>query len=375
MISHPIPARKRINCSLVLKAPQLSPEPAYKMKTSYPFLLLALCLQAFTLEANAADSITVEGLITPRDDTGLYVRNADGQFEIEWAKNTRVALDVNARLLRGIKGGVLGYRVHSSNEVIDFPLPKGPVTGIVEISRRNQFEKALKEAQGEKWISERGLSLHFGKKLPGQLPTADDPRFVGLWDPSAKPRTLAIKDVKYELSMKKGGQANVLLYNVIGTDDCKPFVNRARVIGRKRFDHLGSVVIAAVIDDDDLGIDSVPIHCRDDIRQRGGDCTSFVAGGDQDGEGRRFQFSILNSELSISMGNEDGAEQRFVVGEPLVDICCDRGHIPRGLPAELGGCLAIVGNVKAHVDIAGFGAAADFDGVACYVPTQLRKFQ
>ena len=165
------------------------------MKTSYPSLLLALSLQAFTLEANAADSITVEGLITPRDDTGLYVRNADGQFEIEWTKNTRVALDVNARLLRGIKGGVLSYRVHSSNEVIDFPLPKGAVTGIVEISRRSQVEKALKEARGEKWISERGLSLHFGKKLPGQLPSADDPRFVGLWDSSTRPRTLTIKDV------------------------------------------------------------------------------------------------------------------------------------------------------------------------------------
>ena len=210
------------------------------MKTSYPFLLLALCLQAFTLEANAADSITVEGLITPRDDTGLYVRNADGQFEIEWAKNTRVALDVSTRLLRGIKGGVLSYRVHSSNEVIDFPLPKGPVTGIVEIRRKNQFQKALEEAREEKWISERGLSLHFGKELPGQLPSADDPRFVGLWDPSTRPRTLTIKDLEYELSMKKGGQANVLLYNVIGTDDCKPFVNRARVSGRKK----GDVIIA-----------------------------------------------------------------------------------------------------------------------------------
>ena len=209
------------------------------MKTSFSAILLALSLQAFTVDVNADDSITVEGLITPRDDTGLYVRNGDGQFEIEWTNDTRVALDVNARLLRGIKGGVLSYKVHSSDEIINFPLPKGPVTGIVEIRRKNQLQKALKEARAEKWISERGLSLHFGKELPARLPSADDPRFVGLWDSSTRPRTLSIKDSKYELSMKKGGQANVLLYNVIGTGDCKPFINRARVSGHKK----GSVII------------------------------------------------------------------------------------------------------------------------------------
>ena len=111
------------------------------MKTSFSALLLALSLQSFTVDANADDSITVEGLITPRDDTGLYVRTGDGQFEIEWTNDTRVALDVNARLLRGIKGGVLSYKVHSSDEIINFPLPKGPVTGIVEIRRKNQLQK------------------------------------------------------------------------------------------------------------------------------------------------------------------------------------------------------------------------------------------
>ena len=62
------------------------------MKTSFSAILLALSLQAFTVDVNADDSITVEGLITPRDDTGLYVRNGDGQFEIEWTNDTRVCL-------------------------------------------------------------------------------------------------------------------------------------------------------------------------------------------------------------------------------------------------------------------------------------------
>jgi len=41
-------------------------------------------LFGFVLSLNAADPVTVEGLITPRDDDGMYLRNPDGQFEIEW---------------------------------------------------------------------------------------------------------------------------------------------------------------------------------------------------------------------------------------------------------------------------------------------------
>ena len=199
-----------------------------------------LGLLALVSLASAADSVTVEGLITPRDDEGMYIRNPDGQFEVEWTKDTQVALEVNTRLFKGLKGERLHYQVQASREVVRFPLPKGPITGIIEVRNKSQLENKLKEAREENWIGEHGLRLFFGESLPQQMPTPEDLRFIGLWDPTAKPHTLAIKGTKYEVSLKKGGQTSALLFNVLTTKDCKPFVTRARVVGRKK----GAVIMA-----------------------------------------------------------------------------------------------------------------------------------
>ena len=120
------------------------------------FLLLG-----FVSSLNAAGPVTLEGIITPRDDEGMYLRNADGQFEIEWTKDTQVALEVNTRLFKGIKGDTLHYQVHSSKEIIRFTLPKGPVTGIVGVRNKGQLKMKLKEAREENWIGEYGLRLFF----------------------------------------------------------------------------------------------------------------------------------------------------------------------------------------------------------------------
>ena len=185
----------------------------------------------------------MEGLIIPRDNEGMYIRNPDGQFEIEWTKETKVALEVNTRLFKGLKGNVLHYQVQASKEALRFTLPKGPVTGIVAVRSKSQLEKKLKEAREENWIGEYDLRLFFGESRPHQIASADDLRFIGLWDPSAKPRTLTIEGKKYECSLKKGGQTKALLFNVLETDDCKPFVNRARVVGQRK----GEVIHATEI--------------------------------------------------------------------------------------------------------------------------------
>jgi hypothetical protein len=201
------------------------------MKKSLPLLCtLISCL------GSSAQDVTVEGLIIPRDNEGMYVRNPDGQFEIEWSKETKFALEVNTRLFKGLKGNVLHYQVQASKEVLRFTLPKGPVTGIVGVRSKGQLEKRLQEAHGENWIGEYGLRLFFGENRPQQIAYLDDLRFIGLWDSSAKPRTLTILGKKYECSLKKGGQTKALLFNVLGTGDCKPFVNRARVVGQRKGD-------------------------------------------------------------------------------------------------------------------------------------------
>ena len=196
---------------------------------------LCLFLPFVGLQSPAlAEQITVEGLIIPRDDDGMYVRNPDGQFEIEWSKQTKVALEVNTRLFKGLKAGELLYQIQASKETVRFSLPKGPVTGIVEVRNKGQLEKKLKEAREENWIGEHGLRLFFGESRSQQIASPDNLRFIGLWDSSAKPRTLTILGKKYECSLKKGGQTNALLFNVLGTHDCKPFVNRARVVGQRK---------------------------------------------------------------------------------------------------------------------------------------------
>ena len=199
------------------------------MKKSLPLLwALVSCLSL------SAQDVTVEGLIIPRDNEGMYVRNPDGQFEVEWTKETKVALEVNTRLFKGLKGNVLHYQVQASKEVIRFTLPKGPVAGIVEVRNKGQLEMKLKEAREENWIGEYGLRLFFGESRPQQIALPDDLRFIGLWDSASKPRTLTILGKKYECSLKKGGQTKALLFNVLGTGDCKPFVNRARVVGQRK---------------------------------------------------------------------------------------------------------------------------------------------
>ena len=196
------------------------------------------CFFLFTLIAAYADtarSDEVSGLLLPRDDAGMYVRNTSGQFEVTWTPTTKVALVINTRLFSGLKGDRLEYRIHSSKEVLRFAVPKGPVTGIRTLRGRAQLTRALQEARDENWIAEFGLQLYFNQKpQQEQLPSEDDLRFIGSWDPAASPHTLSINGTRYEISLKKGGQTTALLYNLLTVRNCRPFINRATVIGQKR---------------------------------------------------------------------------------------------------------------------------------------------
>lgn len=199
----------------------------------------------------------VSGLIIPRDNNGMYVRNEEGQFEVIWTSKTKVALVVNTRLLGGFKGDRLTYKIHSSKEVVTFSIPKGPITGIKTTRGGQQLEKSLKEVKDENWIAEFGLKLYFNQKpAREQLASKDDLRFIGIWDSTTKPRTLSIKGNKYEISLKKGGQTSALLYNLLSVKDCKPFINKATVLGRQKGDvliadeiHLQPIGNQAALDD------------------------------------------------------------------------------------------------------------------------------
>ena len=224
------------------------------MKKTFPFFWILVSWLGLS-----AQDVSVEGLIIPRDDEGMYLRNPYGRSEIEWSKETQVALEVNTRLFKGLKGNVLHYQVQASKEIIRFTLPKGPVTGIVAVRSKSQLQKRLKEAHEENWIGEYGLRLFFGESRPQQIASTDDLRFIGLWNSASNPRTLTIKGKKYECSLKKGGQTKALLFNVLTTRDCEPFVNRARVVGRRKGEvihateiHLQPIGDQAALDDPKL---------------------------------------------------------------------------------------------------------------------------
>ena len=204
-------------------------------------LLVTLSFLLSPMEGYGQNQSEVSGLIIPRDNEGMYVRNEAGQFEVNWTTKTKVALVANTRLFRNWKADRLEYGIHSSKEVVTFPIPKGPITGI-KISRGGKQLGVLSpEARDEKWFSEHGLKLYFNQKPQReQLAAEDDLRFIGQWNPQDKPRTLSINGEKYEISLKKGGQTKALLYNLLTVKDCKPFINRATVIGQLK----GDVVIA-----------------------------------------------------------------------------------------------------------------------------------
>lgn len=200
-----------------------------------------ILLVTITWKGECLKADEISGLIIPRNNEGMYVRNDQGQFEVTWTPETKVALVANTRQFAGLKAQRLEYKIHSSREVVSFRIPEGPITAVKASGLGAHLEIALKEATEEKWISEHGLSLYFNQQPDGQqLPTKEDPRFIGLWDPSTNPRTIAINGTTYEISLKKGGQSKALLYNVLTVKDCKPFINSATVIGEKK----GEVLVA-----------------------------------------------------------------------------------------------------------------------------------
>ena len=206
-------------------------------------LLMAVCFFASSVVGygQKQSEIEVSGLIIPRDDKGMYVRNEAGQVEVNWTTETTVALVANTRLLSELKRGRFDYKIHSSKEVISFAVPEGPIMGIKRSQGGRFLEQSLEQAKKESWLSEKGLELYFNQKpAREQLATPNDLRFIGRWDFTAKPRTLSINGSQYEISLKKGGQTTALLFNLLTVKDCKPFINKATVIGRKQ----GKVLMA-----------------------------------------------------------------------------------------------------------------------------------
>ncbi|MGI9240085.1 MAG: SGNH/GDSL hydrolase family protein, partial [Verrucomicrobiales bacterium] len=149
------------------------------------------------------------------------------------------------------------YRVPWSTQTVEFPIPAGLIGGHVEV---RDVGEALGRAEQEGWIEERRLRLSFGlDELEEHLPSTAEPYFSGRWIPETKPRMLEIDGRRYELALKRGGQADALLFNLLDLADCQAYANRATVIGRRDGEaiiadeiHLKPVGDQAALDDPEL---------------------------------------------------------------------------------------------------------------------------
>ena len=122
---------------------------------------------------------TISGLVIAGIEKNLALRTRAGEFGFTTNDRTQVALKINTRMLRRLKGHTLSFKLHSSTQVLTYQIPKGPITGIVALRGHRQVDKALATARREKWIPEHGLQLKFGQPaVKGQLPTPEDPRFI-----------------------------------------------------------------------------------------------------------------------------------------------------------------------------------------------------
>jgi len=195
-------------------------------------LILSICaLGAAAAERKILADGRVEdhGLITPLDDSSMYLRTAAGRVEVRWRKHTKVAIKLNYRNLGNVSDRI-AYTIHSSSEEISIPLPRTQPYAIKTFSRKSDIAAALEE----NWVSCRSLSIGFGKVTP-KLPTADNLELIGAFTFSAgrgKPAKINVNGRHFEASMKKGGQTDVLIYDIWTAGDCKPFINEATVIGK-----------------------------------------------------------------------------------------------------------------------------------------------
>jgi hypothetical protein len=207
-------------------------------------LLVSVCTATYAAPKTANKSyekelpdgrVMVSGLIDSVGRKSLYLRHAGGETEVRFSEKTKIALEANWRQLGDVTGDKIIYKVHSSNQTIEFPLPDGPRSATKTI-RAGAIEKDIKAAKAEKWMSAYGVQIYLDEELPQRLPTKDDPRFVGSFSFAQgkdRPAQLKVGEDTFDVSMKKGGQTHALIFGLLKIKDCEPYVNRARVIGRK----------------------------------------------------------------------------------------------------------------------------------------------
>jgi|TARA_B110000438_G_scaffold303167_1_gene363493 hypothetical protein len=191
-------------------------------KTDIMRLWLALLLMFTTCISMAAEE-TASGVVGPLDNDGMYVITVQGQTEVRWNKATQVAIKINFRNFK-IVDNKITYPIHSSKLKQEILLPQKQAYARFE--RRRFDPDEIKSS----FLIPRGMKLYF-TPIDDHLPTTEENYFAGKVNLQGKTCTIGEKTYAIKLP---AGQTDILLYDVWTVKDCKPFINRATVVGQQQ---------------------------------------------------------------------------------------------------------------------------------------------
>ena len=192
---------------------------------------LALVLPVPALAEGVLDfRAMTSGLIIPLDDQSMYVRNPDGQFEIRYQDDTKVAIKLRYFDIREMSDTTIRFENHKVLDGFRIPLPAKQAYAQFYVRRQEDVAQIV-ETRNATGREKCNLHIYY-ESVDDNIPDSPGEAFAGKFfysNDKRKPARLVIGGTTYSLTMNKSRE--VLVYNVWGLKDCRPFVNDAFVSG------------------------------------------------------------------------------------------------------------------------------------------------
>ena len=177
----------------------------------------------FTSVTCGQDNTRVSGVISPLDDSSFYVLDKTGQKVVTWNQQTKVAIQIGFTNFKP-RNHQIEYTIHSSTQKHRIELPRKPAYAVID---RRRFDP---KERGNDYLVPRGLKVFFSP-TPDHFPTLQENYYAGKFD--LHKRVLEIKESDYEIKMPSG-KTDIHVYDVLTPEDCRPFVNKANVVGMEK---------------------------------------------------------------------------------------------------------------------------------------------
>ena len=185
--------------------------------------------------ASAADGLLdfkrmTSGLIIPLDDQGMYVRNPKGQFEVRYQADTEVAIKLSAFAIREMRDTTIRFENHKVLANVAIELPAIQAYAKFHVRRQADIDQIVKTGKA---TGREKCNLHiYYQRIADHIPVNPEEAFAGKFTFSAnksEPARMEIGGRSFSIALNKSRE--VLIHQVWGLKDCKPFVNDAFVAG------------------------------------------------------------------------------------------------------------------------------------------------